>query len=1217
MKGKLQKTLLMLFVCLGFLVMDVSVQAEERKELDGFHYINPMYEDVIPENESHESEAKGAIILEAPKLSQERKVAYYEDMEFLVDDLRSGMLRRDTEIELYFTQKGFLSDEWFNILVNEAMENQDYLEWNVTDIQIECEYRTSEASEPSSKTYNFTDIVVHVSYLTSAEQEEELKVLAAEVLKEIGAYSLSYDQRVEAIYNYICNNVAYDFENLENDSDLLKYSAYGALKNKKAVCQGYANLFYYLAKMGGLKVKIIGGISYDIPHAWNIVELGDVYYNVDATWDAGAETREYFLKGSDAFNKDHAAEEYYLTEEFTKKYPISKEDYKGQVIIASGTCGDNLAWILDDQDILQIFGTGDMPDWTSSSKTPWAAYKTSIKGVVFGEGITSIGENAFSDYSNLAKKIVFPETLVKIGDNAFKNCKQLTCEIVIPDSVSEIGDNAFYYTKITGIELSDSLKRVGNHAFEFCIYLSGQLNLPDSLEIIGDYAFDECRNLTGDLNLPKDLTYIGENAFYRCSGFTGDLIIPEGVESVGKNAFSSCGNLNGELVIPEGLTNIGESAFYNCAKLTGEIKLPEGMTTIPKGLFAYCKKLEGELILPKTLKAIEDKAFYNCASLTGALVIPEGVTSIGKSAFESCVNLSGELKIPASVTSIDERAFASCGGLNGELNFSDNITFLGQSAFMSCKGFTGTIKLPQNITSIEDGLFEGCTGFIGELVIPPNVTVIGYTAFKGCSGLIGELVIPPGVTVIESQAFSKCSGFTGELIIPESVTRIENDVFNDVNNIERVIVKNSKCTIGHLPLHATIVGYPDSTAAAFAKKYSRKFECIEHAYEWVVTKKATTSKEGSKKQVCSGCEKETGKTVIGIPKVQLEEKKFVYTGEEKIPVVSITDSEGIILAEGKDYKLSGDLSAESVGKYSLKVTYCGEYSGTQTLSYTVVPAKVTNFKAELSGGHDDVKLTWNKSTGASGYYVSYKKSSSSKYSSQKWTSKTSYTIKDLSDGVAYDFRVVPFYLKDDVKYYADSEYEYVSLKTLKNVKAPSTVSASPYVDYNDVKVTWSKSTGAAGYNVYYKEGTSGDYVFLTSTTKRNTTDAVDLKDGAKYTFKVVPYYTDGEETVESYYSKTKTIYILKQLDTPKVTKSSSKVKVQWNNISGESGYQISKSTSPTGTSIVSTYSTTSGKSKTISATKGKTYYYKVRAYKTVSGKKIPGPWSEVVEYTRK
>ena len=83
-----------------------------------------------------------------------------------------------------------------------------------------------------------------------------------------------------------------------------------------------------------------------------------------------------------------------------------------------------------------------------------------------------------------------------------------------------------------------------------------------------------------------------------------------------------------------------------------------------------------------------------------------------------------------------------------------------------------------------------------------------------------------------------------------------------------------------------------------------------------------------------------------------------------------------------------------------------------------------------------------------------------------------------------------------------------------------------------------------------------------------------------------------------------------------MAKSSSKVKVSWTNISGETGYQISKSTKKSGTSIVETYKTTSGKSKTISATKGKTYYYKVRAYKVVDGKKIYGPWSSVIKYKR-
>ena len=67
-------------------------------------------------------------------------------------------------------------------------------------------------------------------------------------------------------------------------------------------------------------------------------------------------------------------------------------------------------------------------------------------------------------------------------------------------------------------------------------------------------------------------------------------------------------------------------------------------------------------------------------------------------------------------------------------------------------------------------------------------------------------------------------------------------------------------------------------------------------------------------------------------------------------------------------------------------------------------------------------------------------------------------------------------------------------------------------------------------------------------------------------------------------------------------------------MSGESGYQISKSATKGKTKIVSTYTTTTGKYKYISATKGKTYYYKVRAFKTVNGKKVYGPWSAEKAY---
>lgn len=81
----------------------------------------------------------------------------------------------------------------------------------------------------------------------------------------------------------------------------------------------------------------------------------------------------------------------------------------------------------------------------------------------------------------------------------------------------------------------------------------------------------------------------------------------------------------------------------------------------------------------------------------------------------------------------------------------------------------------------------------------------------------------------------------------------------------------------------------------------------------------------------------------------------------------------------------------------------------------------------------------------------------------------------------------------------------------------------------------------------------------------------------------------------------------------KRTSTQPKVKVSWSKASGVSGYQVSSSASNSSTRIISTTSSKVS-SKTFSATKGKTYYIKVRAYKTVNGKKTYGSWSSVKKY---
>ena len=215
------------------------------------------------------------------------------------------------------------------------------------------------------------------------------------------------------------------------------------------------------------------------------------------------------------------------------------------------------------------------------------------------------------------------------------------------------------------------------------------------------------------------------------------------------------------------------------------------------------------------------------------------VTSIGDEAFQECTRLTS-ITIPDSVTSIGGLAFQACIRLTS-ITIPDSVTSIGYDAFASCLALT-SITIPDSVTNIEGGAFRWCSG-LTSIIVPSNVTSIGDYVFYGCSGL-ASVTIPNSVTSIGNSAFYGCSGLTS-ITIPDSVTNIGLAAFIWCSNLTSVTIENFACEIydekatisngydSEYYFNGTIHGYENSTAQAYAEKYSYKFESLGAAHETI------------------------------------------------------------------------------------------------------------------------------------------------------------------------------------------------------------------------------------------------------------------------------------------------------------------------------------------------------------------------------------------------
>ena len=310
-----------------------SNQSEVTKpEENTIYAVNPLYEDVISIDDLKrklDSESSDKESADGEQLFGSSTGQYFSDYDSAVLYLRKQMVSRETEINLNFPESWFTS-------------HKDGLYWDLLYDAMKCD-ESSTGQEGDALLYGYAGCNVSystagyikytMSYHSNAEQEAKLTEAVAVAMTKLQLNGLSEAKKIIKIHDYICNNVDYAYNSTEEQI----YTAYGALCTGKAVCQGYAVLFYRLCKEAGLSVRIISGTGNGGAHGWNIVRIGSKYYNVDCTWDGqDADTYNEYLLKSEADFGDHTRESWkvadshyldYTSAEFNTQYPMTEKSW--------------------------------------------------------------------------------------------------------------------------------------------------------------------------------------------------------------------------------------------------------------------------------------------------------------------------------------------------------------------------------------------------------------------------------------------------------------------------------------------------------------------------------------------------------------------------------------------------------------------------------------------------------------------------------------------------------------------------------------------------------------------------------------------------------------------------------------------------------------------------------------------------------------------------
>lgn len=324
-------------------------------------------------------------------------------------------------------------------------------------------------------------------------------------------------------------------------------------------------------------------------------------------------------------------------------------------------------------------------------------------------------------------------------------------------------------------------------------------------------------------------------------------------------------------------------------------------------------------------------------------------------------------------------------------------------------------------------------------------------------------------------------------------------------------------------------------------------------------------------------------------------KKIINDSSAKVSIKSLASGTAYYV-KVRAYKLD-----------SLGQKVYGSYSAAKSYKTAPSAAQIT----KLTGSSQNVSVTWASVKGAEKYQIYMSASKNGTYSriAEVSSNTLSYVKSGLSSAKSYYFKVRAYNSVNGTKVYGS--FGTVKCGTTSPGK-PGIVSVAGGVKKASLK--WNKVTGASGYEIYMSSSVKGTYskIAKVSSSTLNYTKT-GLSSAKNYYFKIRAFRTAENMTAYGSYSDYK--YSGTATSTPSITKltgGANKITVSWGNVSGETKYELHISTSKNGTyskaAVLNADKTSYTRTK---LSNGKTYYFKVRTYRTVNGKNVYSSFSDI------